>query len=49
MVTGNITKTTNVLDEQFEGNSVQVTSENGLILLEKDIYKELRLRGYNYR
>lgn len=48
MVTGNITKTSNVLDEQLKPNAVG-DIENGVILEERDIYKELRLRGYNYR
>lgn len=49
VVSGNITKTSSVLDEQMEPHREGDMEESDVVLEDKDIYKELRLRGYNYR
>lgn len=48
VATGKINVSKHVLDGNLEQNTLD-NLESGIILLEKDVYKELRLRGYTYR
>lgn len=49
VVTGNIFLKRSLREEYFDRNVEIILDEKQVVPQEKDVYKELRLRGYNYR